>query len=61
MTPDAAAAPEPVTIINPYVPKAKNAPASEASDHSAAVTPQPEPLVIMNPYVTPSRAVAASK
>jgi hypothetical protein len=61
MTPDVAAPPQPMTIINPYVPKAKNPPASEASDRSAAESPQPEPLVIMNPYVTPNRAVAVSK
>jgi hypothetical protein len=60
MTPEVTP-PEPVTIINPYVPKANSAPASEASDRSAAVAPQPEPLVIINPYVTPSRAVAVSK
>jgi hypothetical protein len=61
MTPEVDAAPTPVTIVNPYVPNADKAPAKEASDRSAAVSPQPEPLVIMNPYVTPNRAVAASK
>jgi hypothetical protein len=61
MTPEVAAPPEPVTIINPYVPKADKATASEASDRSAAVSRQPEPLVITNPYVTPNRAIAISK
>jgi hypothetical protein len=61
MTPEPAAPPQPVTIINPYVPKADKASTTEATDRSAAVTRQPEPLVIINPYVTPNRAVAASK
>jgi hypothetical protein len=61
MTPEVAAPPQPMTIINPYVPNADKAPASEASDRSAAVSPQPEPLVIINPYVTPSRSVVVSK
>jgi hypothetical protein len=61
MTPEVAAPPQPVTIINPYVPNADKAPATEASDRSAAVSAQPEPLVIINPYVTPNRAVAVSK
>jgi hypothetical protein len=43
------------------VPNADKAPATEASDRSAAVSAQPEPLVIINPYVTPNRAVAVSK
>jgi hypothetical protein len=60
MTPDTPP-PAPVTIMNPFVPKADKASTSEASDRSAATTPQPQPLVIVNPYVTPSRAVAVSK
>ena len=60
MTPELTAPPEPVTIINPYVPNAEQKVSNETKDRAAAVHAQPEPLVIINPYVTPSRAVARS-
>jgi hypothetical protein len=60
MTPDAAHAPQPLTIINPYVPDANQKSAIEASDRSTAISTQPEPLVIINPYVTPTRSVASN-
>jgi hypothetical protein len=58
MTPDVMMAPEPMEIINPYVPSTNtNTPAPKA-DTTTAVTRQPEPLVIINPYVDADKAVA---
>jgi hypothetical protein len=61
MTPEIACAPQPVSIINPYVPQSPAAPADTKSDPTAVVSPQPEPLVIINPFVTPRRNVAKSQ
>jgi hypothetical protein len=61
MTPELAAPPEPLTIINPYVPKAQQKAASETNDRAAQAQAQPEPLVIINPYAAPNRAVARSE
>jgi hypothetical protein len=61
MTPELAAPPQPVTIINPYVPKAEQKASIETTDRSARAPAQPEPLVIINPYVRPNQAVARSE
>jgi hypothetical protein len=59
MTPEIACAPQPISIINPYVPQKPATPADKKSDPTAAASPQPEPLVIINPFVTPRGNVAA--
>jgi hypothetical protein len=61
MTPEIACAPQPVSIINPYVPQSPAKPADTKSDPTTAASPQPEPLVIINPFVTPRGNVAASE
>ncbi len=55
MTPDAAQAPSPVTLDNPYFPEQGKV--TEAVDRSAAVSPRPEPLVVNNPYFKPTHAI----
>jgi hypothetical protein len=57
MTPDII--PEPVEIINPYVPSSKNERAEEPkTDKAAALRAQPQPLVIINPFVATDKAIA---
>jgi hypothetical protein len=58
MTPEVAPEPEPVTIVNPYVPKSDVEP---QEDRAVEARRQPQPLVVLNPYVAPMRTVAHSE
>jgi hypothetical protein len=64
MTPEFVGEVQPLTIENPYVPKANAAtPAADAksSDRSANVIKQVEPLVVINPFVAGRGAIAQSE
>jgi hypothetical protein len=58
MTPEIAAPPQPLDIINPHVPSNGQKTEQKPADRAAAIQQQPEPLVILNPFVAPNRAVA---
>lgn len=59
MTPEFAAASEPLEIINPHVEGTEAKPTkSTKSDRSAATSARVKPLVVMNPFVAPNQAVA---
>jgi hypothetical protein len=59
-TPDIVAEAEPVTIINPHVPKSDKETAKPKVDRTAAAGAHPEPLVVVNPFVAQSRTLAQS-
>jgi hypothetical protein len=61
LTPEVVPHIEPVTIMNPYVPRAKETKLEPQDDRAAAIKSQPEPLVIINPFVGPNRSVARAE
>ena len=58
MTPEVVVAAEPLTIINPHVPRAEGNDDKPQADRATAIKTQPEPLVIINPFVGGNRSVA---
>jgi len=57
MTPEVAAAVQPLQISNPYVPADKASPAP-AQDRAAKIVPVPQPLLVINPFVGEKNIVA---
>ena len=58
MTPEIVGEPQPLEIINPYVPSSQQTPVEPQSDRSAAREAQPEPLLVVNPYAMPTASMA---
>lgn len=61
MTPEIAFEAQPVTIINPHVPKSKKDSSKPKVDRTAAASAPSQPLVIVNPFVAQSRTLAQSE